>query len=343
MTEQNQLTTILKESGIEQTQAQPLINKFGTFYTDAIKLTAQSKGIVIKDISQVDEMKKSREFRLSLKRIRTDADKIRVEMKEPFLRGANAVQAAFNGIENITREEERRLEDQEKFVERLEKEKKNRVEAERVSKLLKYDSQAENYSLHPDLMSEETFNNLFENSRLAFEAKKKAEEEAEKQRLAEEKAEFERQKAIRIENEKLKAEADKREKELTIEREKIRKENEIREAELAKERAEQREKLEAEQKKQIALQNELRLQKEAQAQKEAERLAKIESDKKAIEEANRKKLLAPDKEKLLELALMFDSLQLPAVSSKEAMSVIRATEEMVGKVSNYIREKAKTL
>jgi len=343
MTEQDQLAIILKESGIEQTQAEPLINKFGTFYTDAIKITAQSKGIVIKDISQIDEMKKSREFRLSLKRIRTDADKIRVEMKEPFLRGANAVQLAYNGIEKITREEERRLEEQEKFVEKIEAEKKRRIEVERINQLLKFDDQAENYSVHPDLMSEETFNKLFENAKLAFEARKKAEEEAKKQKLADEKAEFERQEAIRIENEKLKAEAEKRDKELAIEREKVRKENEARETELAKERAEQQKKFEAEQKKQIALQNELRLQKEAEAKKESERLAKIEADKKAIEEASRKKLLAPDKEKLLELASMFDSLQLPAVSSKEAMSVIRATEDMISKVSNYIREKAKTL
>lgn len=314
MTEQNQLTTILKESGIEQTQVQPLINKFGTFYTDAIKLTAQSKGIVIKDISQIDEMKKSREFRLSLKRIRTDADKIRVEMKEPFLRGANAVQLAFNGIEKITREEERRLEDQEKFVERLEAEKKNKIEFERVSQLLKYVDEAENYSLHPDQMSEETFNKLLDNSRLAFEARKKAEDEAEKERLALIEAEKEEQERIRQENIKLRAEAEKREKE------------------LAKERAEQQRKLEAEQKARKEAEDKIRLEREAQ-----------EAKLRAEAEAKRQHLLAPDKDKLLELALMFDSLQLPAVSSKEAMSVIRATEEMIGKVSNYIREKAKTL
>lgn len=339
----NQLATIIKETGIEQTQAQPLINKFGDFYNQAIKLTAQSKGIVIKDASQVDEMKKSREFRLMLKRIRTDADRVRVEMKEPFLRGANAVQAAFNGIEKITKEEEKRLEGQEKFIERIEAERKNKVEAERVSKLLKYDDEAENYSVHPDQMSQETFDKLLENSRLAFEARKKAEEEAEKERIAKEKAEREEQERIRMENERLRAEAEKREKELEKEREKIRKENEAKEKKLAEERAEQQKKLEAERKAREEAEAKIEAERRAIEKKEADVRAKEEAIKKAEEDEKRKQLLAPDKEKLLKLAQELDNFSLPAVSSKEAQGVIRATEEMLGKMTNYIRNKAKSL
>lgn len=83
----------------------------------------------------------------------------------------------------------------------------------------------------------------------------------------------------------------------------------------------------------------------AEAEAEAKRIAdaKVEAEARAKEEAQKAKLLAPDKEKLIDLAASFEMLPLPAVQSKEAMAVIRATQEMIKKMSGYIREKAQTL
>lgn len=339
----NQLLVITNQAGLAEEKSKQLLSSFGNLFNDARQTVKFAKDIVVTDISQVEEMRKARETRLELKNIRVQVEKTRKQLKEQAVRENKAIDGISNVIKALIVPAEEYLENQEKFAERLETERKAKVEAERISQLSKFVEGAENYSLHPDLMSQETFSKLLENSKLASEARKKAEEEAEKERLAKIEADRVEQERIRQENIKLKAEADKREKELAIEREKIAKENKARETKLAKERAEQQKKLEAEQKKQTALQNELRLQREAEAKKEAERLAKIEADNKAIDEANRKKLLAPDKEKLLELASMFDSFQLPAVSSKEAMGVIRATEVMIGKMTGYIRERAKTL
>lgn len=321
----NQLLVITNQAGLAEDKSKQLLSSFGNLFNDARRTVKFAKDIVVTDISQVEEMRKARETRLELKNIRVRVEKTRKQLKEQAVRENKAIDGISNVIKALIVPVEEYLENQEKFAEKLEAERKAKVEAERISQLSKFVEGAENYSLHPDLMSQETFSKLLENSKLAFEARKKAEEEAEKERLAQIEADKKEQERIRQENAKLKAEAEKREKELAIER------------------AEQQKKLEAEQKKQAALQNELRLQREAEAKKEAERLAKIEADKKAIDEANRKKLLAPDKEKLLELASMFDSLQLPAVSSKEAMGVIRATEVMIGKMTSYIRERAKTL
>jgi len=339
----NQLLVITNQAGLAEEKSKQLLSSFGNYFSEARQKVKQAKEIVVSDISQVEEMRKARETRLELKNIRVEVEKTRKQLKEQSIRENKAIDGISNVIKALIVPAEEYLENQEKFAERLETERKAKVEAERINQLSKFVEGAENYSLHPDLMSEETFSKLLENSRLAFEARKKAEEDAEKARLAQIEADRIEQERIRQENAKLKIEAEKREKELAKEREKIAKENAIREAKLAKERAEQQKKLEAEQKKQRDLEEKLRQQKEAQLKKEAEELAKVEAEKKRIEEEARKKLLAPDKEKLLELALSLDNFNLPAVSSKEAMAVIRATEVMIGKMTSYIREKAKTL
>lgn len=314
MTEQNQLVLIANQAGLAEDKSKQLLASFGDLFNDARQAVKFAKEIVVTDIDQTEEMNNARKTRLELKSIRVEVENTRKTLKEQSLREGKAIDGIANVIKALIVPVEQYLEDQEKFAERIEAERKNKIEFERVSQLLKYVDEAENYSLHPDQMSEETFNKLLDNSRLAFEARKKAEDEAEKERLALIEAEKEEQERIRQENIKLRAEAEKREKE------------------LAKERAEQQRKLEAEQKARKEAEDKIRLEREAQ-----------EAKLRAEAEAKRQHLLAPDKDKLLELALMFDSLQLPAVSSKEAMSVIRATEEMIGKVSNYIREKAKTL
>lgn len=308
MNDTNQLQIITNQAGLAEDKSKQLLVSFSDLFNDARQTVKFAKDIVVTDASQVIEMEKARNTRLELKNIRVQVEKNRKDLKEQSLREGKAIDGIANVIKALIVPVEEYLENQEKFAERIEIERKNKVESERISKLLKYVEEAENYSLHPDQMSEETFGKLLENSRLAFEARKKAEEEAEKERLAQIEAEKKEQERIRQENIRLKAEAEKREKE------------------LAKERAEQQKKLEAEQK--------ARLEAEEQIRKENEtRELKL----KAEAEEQRQSLLAPDKDKLQKLAEIILNIELPAVKSDEAMVVINETKSSLELIAERIK------
>lgn len=148
-------------------------------------------------------------------------------------------------------------------------------------------------------------------------AKVKDDEEKEKQRL---------------ENERLKAEADAREKAIAVER---KKQEEV----LAAERA----KAESERKAAEAkAAEEVRIEKEKAAKLEAELKAKAEAEAKIAAEA-KKAANAPDLEKLNKLASDILAYELPTVQGEEAKKVIASTKELLEKVSKFITEKTKTL
>lgn len=328
----NQLSLIVNQAGLAENKSKQLLQSFGDLFNDARQTVKFAKDIVVTDVSQVEEMRKARETRLELKSTRVKVENTRKELKEQGLREGKAIDGIANVIKALIVPVEEYLENQEKFAERIEAERKNKIEAERVSQLLKYVEEAESYSLHPDKMSQDTFDKLLENSKLAFEARKKAEADAEAERLAKIEAEKAEQERIKQENAKLKAEAEAREKELAIEREKIRKENEKREAQLAKERAEQQAKLDAERK----------AREQAEAKIEAER--KLQEEKlKAEAEKERQSLLAPDKEKLMVLANTLVLIEIPAVKSNEAQQVVNELQLQLEKLANEIRNKASKL
>lgn len=120
---------------------------------------------------------------------------------------------------------------------------------------------------------------------------------------------------------------------------------------VIEERAEQAEKEARE--KSIAEKAE-REKERAKAQKlEQEKREREEADQKAAdaerlkreqeEAAQRDALLAPDKDKLLALAATIQNLELPALKSKEAQAVLDKTEELIEKLSAYIRGNVKGL
>lgn len=338
MTELVQLT---KEMNAPKDLATTLTSKLNVFFQDVEKVRSTIEGIEITSPDQVDEMNQAREIRLGIKRKRLEARDIVKEQREKIKSAMSDFTLqdklwlkAFQMLEATCDHLETKCEDKEKFAERYEAEQKQLRYETRVSKLHQYGTDPSIYSLAD--MSDEAFDKLLENERLAYNARIEAEKKAEQQRVAEEKAEKERQEAIREENERLKAEVVEKERLANIEREK-------REKEIAKERAEQQKKLDAERKAREQVEAKVKAEKEAQYRKEAEEKARLDAIKKQQDKEAREKLLAPDKDKLIELAKIIDIIQLPAVSSKEANSVVRATEDMLGKVTNYIREKAKAL
>lgn len=333
----NQLIKLTQELNAPQSVALSVTDKLTRFFTEVEDVSNQIDSIVITKPDQVAEMKQAREIRLEIKRkrleardiVKTQRDQIKSAMSDFVLQDKLWLKA-FQMLEATCDNLETKCEDKEKFAERYEAEQKQIRYELRVNKLLQYGTDPSIYALAE--MSDDAFEKLLENEKLAFQARKEAEEEAEKTRLAEIEAEKKRQIEVQKENDRLKKEAEIKEKALEAERAKQQK---ILEAQ----RVENEKKLLAEKKEKEALEAKLKAQKEAEEKRQAEEKAKQE----ALKEQERQKLLAPDKDKLLELAQMIDKIQLPAVASKEANSVIRATEEMLGKVTNYIREKAKTL
>ena len=326
----NQLVQLTKEMNAPETVAKSLVSRLNNFFTEAEKQKDAIDSIVVDRPDQIEEMKQAREIRLSIKNKRIEArdivkaerEKLKAAMADFTLQDKLWLKS-FQMLEAVCNNLETKAEEKEKFAERYEAEQKKLRYEERVNKLQKFNTDLSIYNLYE--MENDSFEKLLANEKKLYEDRLKAEEESIKRLKAEREAEKKHQEEIKKENKRLKKEAEEREQK------------------LAQERAEQEKKLEAERKAREAAEAKIKAEKEAQAKKEAEEKARLETIKKKEEEEKRAKMLAPDKEKLIELAQQIDLLELPAVNSKEANSVIRATEEMLGKVSNYIRGKAKTL
>ncbi len=319
----NELVQVVNQSGLEKSKIDSLMHNFTGYFTDAKTIAEQAKTITVTDETQLDQMQKARELRLKLKEIRVNAEKTKVELKEQSLREGNAIQGVFNIIKALIVPVEEHLEKQEKFAEVKEQERKSRVLVERIEKLSKYVNDVSLYSL--ENMADEVFNNLLAGCKQSWEKAREDEVKAEEERVAKVKAEREEQERVRLENEKLRREAE--------EKEKL----------LQKEREEQNKKFEEERKKREAVELKLKAEKEVQERKEREEREKAEVVKKAEEDAKREALLAPDKNKLMEFALNIDKLIAPSVASRDAGLILEKALVTLKDVSNFIREKSKTL
>ena len=321
----DKLTLIVQESGLEKSKTEILLKRFGIFFEDAKKIAQDAKKIVVADEHDLETMQEAREARLEIRDIRTKGvEPLRIELKAQAVRENKAIDGISNVIKALIVPVEEYLMEQEKFAERIKAEKERKIEARRESELLKYADYI-HISLHPKDLSTESFEKMIETYRFAHEAKKKAEEDVEKERVAKVKSELAEQERIKKENEKLKVEAEKRERAEAKRQEKA-------DAKLKVER-QAREKVEARLKAKEEL---IRRRKEALAAKE-------KAEKEAREAAQRKALLAPDKEKLLNLAQTIALIQYPALGSKQAQDICEATMNKLIKIAEDLEQEAKKL
>lgn len=319
----NDIITIANQAGLAEAKTQHLLKSFGNYFEEARTIAQGAKDINVKDVSETELMLKARKQRLALREVRINVENTRKELKEQSLREGKAIDGIANVIKALIIPIEQHLQLQEDFKKIQDEIARKQLAQSRLEELQKYDFYANDIDLAN--MTVESYQNLLKNTKEAFEARQEAQKKAEQERIEAEQKRLAEEKRLREENEKLKAESEKREKE------------------LAKERAEQQKKLDAERKAREQAEAKVKAEKEAQIKKEQAEKARLDAIAEAEAEAQRKKLLAPDKEKLIDLASSIEKLQLPAVQSKEAMSVIRATQDMIQKMSGYIREKANTL
>ena len=323
MEQHNELVSVIEQQGLQPSKVDSLMQSFTGYFTEAKKIASESKSIIVSDETQIDEMNKAREYRLKLKDIRVNADKTREELKSQSLREGNAIQGVFNIIKALIVPVEEYLEKQEKFAEFKEIERKANLYGERVEKLSKYVTDVTLYNIKD--MADEVFENLLSGCKTSWEKARDDEAKAEADRLAKIESDRLEQEKIRLENDKLRKEAEEKEKALAVERAK--QADEIRKLNEEKEKAEAK----------------LKAEKEAQLKKEAELKAIEDAKVKAEQEIKRKSLLAPDKEKLLELANIIDKIEMPNVASDSAGVVIKETKAKLDFLTNLIREKAKQL
>lgn len=241
--ENNELIEVIKATELAPSEAQIMLENFTAFFEDAKQWEIKAKTIVVTQETQVAEMEQAKEARLALKRIRLDAEAKRKELKEKSLREGKAIDGIANVIKALVVPIEEYLEKQEKFIENLKEQRLETMRANRSALLANYIENPDFYDLKN--MSEEGFDTLVENSKIAFMAKKKAEREEEENRIKKEVEDKKEQERIRVENEKLKKEAEAREKEIEEERRKARVEQEKVLLEKQQE-AEAREKIEKE-------------------------------------------------------------------------------------------------
>tara|TARA_R110001592_G_scaffold71939_3_gene219538 strand:+ start:2243 stop:3406 length:1164 start_codon:yes stop_codon:yes gene_type:complete len=267
------------EAGLELEAKNSLELAFKGFFSRAAEWKKQAESIT--------DSKVARTARLEIRKIRIEAEKKRKELKADALLFGKAVDGANNIFLNLITPIERRLDDIEKAEERrIAAELKAMVE-ERSNQYTEFHDDSLPY---PDLsnLTDEQFSSLLENAKTLKRLKLEELAKLEAERIEKERIEAEEREAQRLENIKLKAEAEEREKAIAKERADAEKLRKVQEAKQAKERAEIKAKLKAE-----AEEREKAIAKE---RADAEKLRKVQEAKQAKERAEIKAKLKAEAE-----------------------------------------------
>lgn len=318
-----EVALIIEQNGLEKTQAEKLVEPLMNFLNEAKGWEKKAQALVVTDVSQTKEMAEARTARLELKKIRTGAEKIRVELKERSIREGKMIDGVANIIKGIIIPIEEHLEKQEKFSEELEKTRKEKILAERTVVLQKFESDPALYNLKE--MSDEAFAKLATDLEIAFKAKKEAAEKAEKDRLQKQKEKDEEDEKVRLENIRLKKEA--ADKEALRLKEK---------ADADKKQAESDKKLKE------AADEKARLEKQIEDKKKSDEIERrrlekqAEDDKKAAADAAKKAAEAPDKAKLLDYASKIKDIPTPVLTSETHKVLLKKAQKKLFEVSQEL-------
>lgn len=335
----NELVKVVETSGVEPQTATTLKESFLPFFEQAEEWKRKAEALVVTDATQVHDMKMARTARLALKEIRVNADKKRKELKEDSLRYGKAVQGVYNVIEFLIAPIEKHLQEQEDFVAIAEAKRKAELKASREMEIQPF-AEFVALGLNFGEMTDEDYAKTLNGAKLQLQAKIEAEQKSEAEKIAKEKAEAEAREQQRLENERLKAEAEAKEKQLAEERAKAEAERKELEEKARKEKAVAEAKLKAEREAKEKLEAELKAKAEAEQKAKREAEAKEAAELKAKQDAEKKAKAAPDKAKLNDFAKMLDELTLPELKSEEANKVLSDAKTLLQKVSTFIREKS---
>ena len=306
--------------GIQESSVKTLIGNLPEIKTERDELVKEFNSVVKLDIEDKSTSKIARELRLKIKDNRTKGLEVwHTKSKEFFLKGGQFIDAIKREESAINKEMEDKLSEIENYFEIKEKERKAKLNAERIEMLEPYNSFVP-IGLNFGEISEEEFQKVLNGAKLQYNQMIEEEEKAEKERIR--LAEIERLNSIRrelampyyffwSENEKqinfgeqsedefsvflerikkAKADDDLKQDEIRKENERLAEEKRKAEEKAKKEREEVERQLEQQRKEQEeAIRKEREKQAELEAQLEAKRKAELEAENKRIKEEQEKK------------------------------------------------------
>lgn len=238
------------------------------------KLLAKEYEAIKKLEVDTDVCERAGRLRKDLVKVRTGIDSVHRTQKHMFLMAGRFVDAWKNAETLPVRQMEEKLRDIEKHFENLELLRINKIRVARVEELRKYGVVDELCPAGLGEMEDSVWENYLSGVKASYNQRKEAEAKAEEERIAQEKADAEESERLRLENEKLKKEAEGRAK-------KEEKERKVREAKEAKIQA----KLKADR---DAVAAELKTEREERERADKARAAKEAKEAKAREAANAK-------------------------------------------------------
>ena len=326
--------------GLDETKAQEITKGLKTIIAEREALKKQYEECINLEITE-ESIPRFKELRLMIRDNRTKGiETWHKANKAYFLAGGQFVDAIRRKESSENEYMEEKLLNAEKFFENQEHDRLEKLRADRLSMLKPY---TEIEPLALGHMEQAVFDNLLAGFRVAYKARVAAEKKAEEERIAREKAEAEERERIRLENIRLKEEANKKQAELEAERKAVRLAQEKRDAELAMERAKaqkEREELEAKARKEREeremIEAQLKAKQEAEFKAEAARIAREKAEAKRLK-------LAPDKTKLINFAQAINDLPRPDVKSIEAADIASKANIKLFEVAAYIRDNANKL
>ena len=314
-----------KEFGLTDETAKTIQMQFAPMLEKMVELENEFNEVMSLPIEDVETPKKAKELRLKFVKVRTGTAEIHKTQKAFYLNGGRFVDGWKNAQLFASQNKEHELEAIEKHADNLEKVRIEALNNDRIELIRPYVEDTTILNLGD--MQADVFEAYLTAKKKDFYDKIEAENKATAERIANEKAEAERLEAQRVENLKLKAEAEAREKEIEAERkkelaermaieEKARKEREIIDAKYAKEKAESEAKFKLEQEAKAKIEAELKDERDAKIKAEnerleAEKLAKINADKLAK---------APIKKQLLQWVEMFE-IPLPITPNEKSVEI----------------------
>ena len=299
-----------KEYGLEDKQVETIEQAFLPKIVERDGLSKIYEQILTKELTP-KLCNEAKQVRLKLVKVRTGIAEIHKTQKAFFLAAGRFVDAWKNKETAPVEQMEENLEKIENHFVNIEKQRIADLEAKRTEQLRQY---TEIIPMSLGLMQEDVFQAYYASQKKAYEDRIAAERQAELDRIAKEKAEAEERERIRIENERLKKEAEERENAIEAERKE-------QAAILAKQQVEAAA-------KQKAIEDAARIEREKAADEraklEAELSAKLEAEAKVKAEADRiereriKAAKAPRKQKL---QTWVQSMNIVAPSGLESDSV----------------------
>lgn len=365
-----ELELVVQKSGLELQTAQALQEAFAPLFAQAQKWVSLVDAINVTDASQVDDIATARETRLELKKVRVAADKTRKRLKDESLKRGKAIDGVYNVLEFIVAPLEKRLQEQEEFVERQEAARKAALKDHREMLLAPYGVDTTCYDL--GMMTGEVFDQLLTTAKNVAAEREETARRIEAERIAQAKADADERERVRLENVRLKEEAVERDRLAEIERaETVKREKSAKaaaDAVLAKMKAATDAKVAAlkaenDAKEAAALVERQRLQaiadeekRKADAAEKSERearekvaadLARREAEEAAAitakVQAQQKAARAPDKEKLRAMTSVLRGLQMAPATTSEGRALFNEVNQRIAAIAVWAEQKGALL